>query len=104
MKFKLTNIKTAQSRNGFSMSAKFWINEIYVADFIDKGDGSQPSLYINPIPMAAELVAEFDAAIETLPPIYDKEYEMNLKIDRYFFIDMLHAAQVNKTEFKLLAA
>ena len=104
MKFNLTDIKMAKSRNGLSMSAKFWINDIHVADFEDKGDGGQPNLYINCDPVSLKLAAEFDAAIESLPELYIKEYDMNMKIDQYFFIDMLHAALVNKTEFNLLAA
>lgn len=104
MIFNLTNIKTAKSRNGFSMIAKFHINGIFVADFEDKGDGSQPFLYINRNPTAMELFAEFDSKIEALPEMYVEQYDMNLKIDKYFFIDILHAAIINKTEFKLLAA
>jgi hypothetical protein len=105
MKFNLTEIKTAPSRNGLSMTAKFWIDGIYVADFEDKGDGGQPFIYINIYDRKAmELFAQFDAAIDMLPEIYFKEYDHHMKIDQYFFIDMLHAAIVNKQEFKLLEA
>lgn len=103
MQFNLTDIKTADSRNGFSMTAKFWINDTYVADFEDRGDGSEPFLCINMNPQAMQLAAKFDAAIEGLPKIYIDHLDTEIKIDLYLFIDLLHAAIINKTEFKLLA-
>jgi len=105
MNFNLTDIKTTPSKNGLSMTAKFWIDGIYVADFEDKGEGGEPFLYINIYDRKAmELFAKFDAAIEILPEIYIKEYDYWMKISQYFFIDMLHAALINKSEFKLLEA
>jgi hypothetical protein len=58
-------------------------------------------IYCNPT--ALELAAAFDAEIENLPAMYVKEFDTEIKIDQYFFIDMLHAAIVNKQDFKLLA-
>lgn len=104
MKFNLTDIQMAPSRNGYSMSAKFWINDVHVADFEDRGDGGEPLLYINMNPEALKLAAHFDAAIEQLPPIYHKKYDQWMKIDQYMFIDMLHLALETKSEFKLLEA
>lgn len=105
MLFNLTDIKTFKSRNGYGMTAKFWINNIHVADFQDNGDGGQPFLYINLFDSdATKLFAEFDAAIDELPELYIESFDHYIKIDQYFFIDLLHAALINKTEFKLLAA
>lgn len=102
MNFNLYNIKMAESRNGLSMSAKFHINNVYVADFIDKGDGSQPSFYFTIHPEAKKLFNEMKAKIEELPPVYIAAYDMELKIDEYLFIDLIHAAIVEKKPFKLL--
>lgn len=103
MQFNLTDIKTAKSRNGLSMTAKFWINDVFVADFEDKGDGGEPFLYINMNSEAMQLAAQFDSAIEGLPKIYIQYLDTEIKIDQYLFIDLLHAAIADKTEFKLLA-
>lgn len=102
--YNLTNIKTKRSRNGYAMSATFQINGIDVATFEDKGDGSAPGYCIYCNPDALKLAAEFDSDIEMLPELFIEQYGMNIKIDIPMFIDMLHAAIVNKTEFKLLAA
>lgn len=102
MLFNLTDIKTKKSRNGLGMTAKFWIDNVHVADFEDKGDGGQPFLYINTDSESLRLFAKFDVGIESLPLLYVEKYDMEIKIDQYMFIDLLHAAIVNKTAFKLL--
>jgi len=104
MNFNLSHIKMCKSRNGYAMSAKFYINGIAVADFIDKGDGGLPSFYVYSNSEAKELFNTWEDALETLPEYYCSEYDMNLSIDKGMFIDLLHAAIVNKEDFKLLAA
>ena len=104
MTYNLTNIKTSRSHNGYAMSCLFLIDGITVANFVDKGDGSEPTFYGNPNDTAKKLMAEFENKLAGLPEIYMPDYGMDLKIDRSLFIDLLHAAIVNKTEFKLLAA
>ena len=102
MKFNLSNVKTAKSRNGLSMTAKFFINDLFVADFEDDGNGGEPFLRVNKTEAAKSLFTQFEQSLETLPEIYFKEYDHHMKIDKYFFIDMLHAAIVNKQKFNLL--
>lgn len=99
MKFELMNIKTAESRNGFSMTCDLLINRFPVCRMRDRGDGSEPSFdIINP-----KLYSEWEIALSTLPPVYIEQYQMDLQIDKCMFIDLLHAASVNKTKFKLLS-
>ncbi len=104
MNFNLRDVKYAESRNGYAMYAKFFINDIFVAHFIDKGDGSQPDFKFTIHPQAKPLFNELKSRLETLPEVFIEEVGMELKIDEYLFIDLLHAAIINKQEFKLLAA
>lgn len=101
-RFDLQNIKTAQSRNGFSMSATLLINGVSVCDFIDKGDGSAPDFYICSNNSAKDLFTVWEAYLQTLADIEVNGY--NLSIDKGLFIDLLHAATINKQDFKLIAA
>ncbi len=104
MIFNLTNIETFDSRNGYGMTAKFWINNVFAADFSDDGDGSQPNIYLSKTNVEGiALFEEFMNELKALPEIYLEAYETHVQIDQYLFIDLLHAAIVNKTEFKLLA-
>ena len=97
---QLTNIKTARSRNGYSLKAKLLIDNNEVCLIDDLGDGSMPKItIINPI-----IYNELESKISELPEIYVPEYDMCLKIDITMFMDMLHASQISKKPFNLLAA
>lgn len=96
----------APSRNGFAMTSKFWINGVYIATFVDDGNGGQPDWTDKNFadPRAADLYCKWVEGLEDLPAIYLQEYDHHMVIDQFFFIDMLHAALINNTEFKLLEA
>jgi hypothetical protein len=103
--FNLTEIHTAPSRNGFSMTAKFWINDIFIGTFEDKGDGGQPFIWANHgSKEASDLYAILLQELEKLPPIYLPEFDDSIKIDEYFFIDLLHAALDSKQNTLTMAA
>lgn len=104
MNFNLTNIRMAESRNGYSMSCTLLINDIEVADFEDKGDGSEPMFYISLTPPGRDLFLEWEAELEKLPPVYYAQHGQHLKVDKAMFIDLLHYALQTRTDFKLLAA
>lgn len=100
MNFNLSHIKTAKSRNGFSMSAKFYIDGIAVADFRDAGDGGEPSFYVYENGKAD--FKKFENELEKQPPFFMENYGMELKVDKGLFIDLLHAAIINKQPLKFL--
>ncbi len=97
--YNLKNIRTWNSRNGYGMSATLLINEKEVCDLYDIGDGSQPKLTAK----NEVLFNQLNRKIHELPELFIEEYGCELKIDMPLFIDMLHYALVNKTEFKLLS-
>ncbi len=104
MKYNLTDIQTAKSRNGCSLYAKFWIVGVMIGEIYDKGDGSEPTFVLSKSIGAKILYNKFISEIETLPEMYIEQVDMEIKIDQYLFIDLLHDSIVTKTEFKLLAA
>jgi len=98
-KFDLMSIKTSESRNGYSMSCVLLINAYPVCKMNDRGDGSEPSFEI----INKTLFQEWETSLSLLPPVFIPEYQMELSLDKGMFIDLLHAALVNKTKFKVLA-
>jgi hypothetical protein len=82
------------------MTAKFWINNIYVADFTDRGDGSQPTFRFTIHPEAKPLFNVMKEKLEKLPEATIEG--MQVKIDESLFIDLLHSAILENRKFTLL--
>lgn len=99
MKFKLISIKTSESRNGYSMKCTLLINNFPVCKMDDRGDGSEPMFEVINKP----LFQQWEKALESCPPVYVPQYEMDLTLDKGMFIDLLHYAMVNNKKFNLLA-
>lgn len=97
-KYNLINIQTAPSRNGYSLKATLTIDGLDACTIQDDGDGSEPIFRT----INLDLYTQLKKDISLLPPVYVKAYDMEMKIDVGLFIDILHLAIVNKTEFNLL--
>lgn len=97
MKFTLINIRTASSRNGFSMSATLVINDKSVCDFYDKGDGSMPRFDI----INEDLYNTWCIGCFEIGEIYIDGLG-DVEVDTTMFINLLHYAMESKTNFTLL--
>lgn len=93
MKFNLINIRTASSRNGFSMSCTLVINTTKVCNFIDKGDGSMPSFEV----LDTELYNIWVEGVSQIGEVYVDGIG-EVEVDTAMFIDLLHYAMELKSD------
>jgi len=103
MKYSLMNIKTAPSRNGYSMSCTFLIDNVEVADFVDIGDGSEPSFYTYRYKSnrAQLLYEQWTDELDNTPEQYIAWMGHIIKVTKSLFIDILHACIVKHKHFPL---
>ena len=100
MKFNLKNVKTWNSRNGYGFCGTLVINNIDVCTMIDPGDGSQPRFEV----LNKELFSKWEAGVKQIGEIFIPDYGCSVVVDNGLFIDLLHSALINKTDFNLLTA